>query len=327
MPDDDLWYLLKVRCMRPTRIVLAVNVLDNADILHEYISWYLSLGVDFILAYDSGSSDGSQDILEQFAKRKLLKWELNRKKNIKHYDPSAELTRRARDEYNADWVILCDTDEFLCTQENSVRGLLEEAEKQDLTVLNVGCFNMTGPPPKPGDSAPQNFNLRIDRTVKETYEQQLSGNLPVPYIFIGHPPKTIVRTSSFVEYGPGAHSAASSAGKTGEASQLRFLHYPIRGFDAFDTKVRNFTIWLDENKHLEAWWGWHWRRWIRLKKEGRLREDYENQFVTAARAQELIRDGVCSIDETVMNWAKRNQKWTARLRRQVQKIIPPRLFV
>jgi hypothetical protein len=42
-----------------------------------------------------------------------------------------------------------------------------------------------------------------------------------------------------------------------------------------------------------------------LNQEGRLREDYENQFLSPARAEELIRDGVCSIEATISNWIER----------------------
>ena len=35
-------------------------------------------------------------------------------------------------------------------------------------------------------------------------------------------------------------------------------------------------------------WGWHWRRWIHLHEQGRLREDYDEHFVSPAHAQQLI---------------------------------------
>jgi hypothetical protein len=55
-------------------------------------------------------------------------------------------------------------------------------------MLSVPCFNMTGPMIEPGQKAPEELTLRIDKPTRETGEQQLSGELPVPYIFIRHPP-------------------------------------------------------------------------------------------------------------------------------------------
>ena len=127
----------------------------------------------------------------------------------------------------------------------------------------------------------------------------------MPYIFIQHPPHTIVRASALVEYGPGVHDATVSRGQKEDTGRLRFLHYNYRSYDKFEAKVRNVETWFAANTHLPPWWGWHWRRWIRLKEAGRLREEYDSQFVTPARRDELIRDGTCTIDKTVTNFIKR----------------------
>ena len=71
--------------------------------------------------------------------------------------------------------------------------------------------------------------------------------------------------------------------------------------------MRNAARWFEDNKHLEPWWGWHWRRWIRLEQAGRLREDYDDQFVSPSRAQQLVRQGTCSIDETVASWIRQQR--------------------
>jgi Glycosyl transferase family 2 len=292
--------------MRSNKIVTAVNVLDNADILREFIEWYLSLGVDLIVAHDFGSEDGSQDILEQFAKEGHVKWFLRTDKNVqKNGDFSAQLVHIARDQFDSHWVIQCDTDEFLRLEGESLRTLLDRAEGGDITALSIRCRNMTGSPLEPGQNAVQALTLRIDQpfTINNlTRAQQLSGELPVQWIFVEQPPKSIVAAAAFAEYGPGNHEGITTWGRHAELPHLCFLHYPMRGFDTFQTKVRHAAEWFEVNKHLEPGWGYHWRRWIRLDREGGLREDYENQFVSPPRAQELIRDGTCSIDNTVANW-------------------------
>ena len=206
---------------------------------------------------------------------------------------------------------MSDVDEFLCSQANGLRSILKQAVRDDVTALKLPCHNMTGSPTS-GEDPLTLQTPRIDQPVTETYEQQLSGDVPVPYIFVRHPPKTIVRASAFAEYGPGTHYVITGWGKTIELPELRILHYPIRGFDKFQTKVANAAAFFDQNTHLEPWWSWHWRRWIRLNREGRLREEYESQFLSPARAQELVRDGICTVDETIANWIK-NKNSAARL--------------
>jgi hypothetical protein len=276
--------------------------------LHDFIEWHLHLGIDMVLVQDLGSTDGSRTLLDRLAEEGRVAWFALPERDTTKYKPGDALAELARDKYQADWIILCDVDEFLCPIGADLRTILRDAESSEFTMLNVPCFNMSGPMIDPGRSALQALTLRIDKPTRETGEEQLSGELPVPYIFIQHPPHTIVRASAYQEYGPGAHNVKGSWGQNGDIGRLRFLHYCIRGYDKFETKVRNATNWFEDNKHLEPWWGWHWRRWIRLNQEGRLQEDYESQFMSPARAEELIRDEICTRDETIANWIKnRNQ--------------------
>jgi hypothetical protein len=287
------------------KIVLTLCVYDQADVLADHLHWYLDLGVDLIVAQDMGSVDGTRDVLEHFARTGQVTWFTLPERDTAKYNSGNALAALARDKHQADWIILCDADEFLCPHGADLRTILGDAEAAGMTMLSVPCFNMTGPLIKPGQRATEVLTLRIDKTVTETGEQQLSGELPVPYIFIRHPPHTIVRASAFRQYGPGAHYVEGSWGKSGDIGRLRFLHYPIRGYDTFEVKVRNTAAWIADNRHLEPWWGWHWRRWIRLMEAGRLRQDYESQFASPQRANELLRDGTCAIDETVSSWVRR----------------------
>jgi hypothetical protein len=295
--------------MPSNKIILAVHVLDNADVLRDYLEWYRQLGVDLVVANDFGSTDGGQDILEDFAKQGFVRWSHQTNKKAKDNNPSDRLTELARDKYGAEWVILCDTDEFLTVAQGDLRSVLERAQQADVSVVNVKCWNMMGTPLTPGQSALEHLTLRIDRTVVESAHSQLTGELPLPYIFLRHPPKTIVRARSFVSYAAGGHSAEAAAGRSVEYPELKFLHYPIRSYDALVTKIAHTVTWFAENPHLEAtpWWGWHWRRWIRLEQAGCLREDYDDQFVSPMRAQQLVRQGTCSIDETVASWMRRQR--------------------
>ena len=297
--------------MANDKIVLLVFPSDQGDILKDYIEWHLDLGVDLILAEDVGSSDNTHGILESFSKRGRVQWSLVPEKNRLKYRPEETLAKRAIDQHGADWIIQSDVDEFLCPQGYDLRTILQRAAIHAVTAISVPCFNMTGRILEFSKSATETLTLRIDQPVVATTKQAVSGNLPVPYIFVGHRPKTIARAAAFVEYYPGVHDVITAWGRAKQLPDLHILHYPIRGFDKFQTKVANAAAFFKENNHLKASWGWHWRRWIRLNREGRLREDYESQFVSPARAEELIRDGICTVDETVANWIKNKNSGTA----------------
>lgn len=287
--------------MADDKIILATFPSDQGDIIKDYIEWHLDLGVDHILAQDCDSSDNTHEVLNSFSNRGQVHWFPMPVKKYVNYRPAEIMAKMAREQHGADWIIMSDVDEFLCPRGDDLRTILKRAAADDVTAISVPCFNMTGPSVSE-ERATQTQTLRIDQPVIETPEQQLSGDIPVPYIFIRHPPKTIVRTAAFMEYGPGTHEVKTAWGRTAEVPELRFLHFPIRGFDKFQKKIKNVTAFFEENTHFEAGWGWHWRRWIRLNQEGRLREEYENQFVSPVRAEELIREGICAVDNTVADW-------------------------
>ena len=56
------------------KIILTACVIDQGDILPDFIEWHLCLGVDRLLIDDLGSTDGSRDILDRMAHRGRVEW-------------------------------------------------------------------------------------------------------------------------------------------------------------------------------------------------------------------------------------------------------------
>jgi hypothetical protein len=284
------------------KIVLITFPFDQGDILEDFLEWHLDLGVDQILALDCGSTDGSRQVLDRYSRTRNVTWLPLPERDTRKYSADNSMAALARDRYDADWIIHCDVDEFLCSHGPDVRTVLAEAERDDITLLELPRHGITGALEQ-GKRATQALTLRIDRPTDTTQEQNVSGDLPVPFVFVRIRGHLAVRASALEAYGSGAEVATTRWGKSVTSDHLYILHYAIRGYDEFRTKVDNTEAWLRENAHLSPGWGWHWRRWIRLKHEGRLREDYEAQFVSPERAQQLMDDGTCRIDESVARWA------------------------
>ena len=222
-------------------------------------------------------------------------------RNMTKYSIADELAAMARDRYEADWIIYCDVDEFVCTHGKSLRTVLAECDRDGITLLDLPRRTMTGPLIPPGRRATEVLTLRIDRTVVPTTEQLISWDFPVPFAFLEVGGHVAVRAAAIRSFASGMHDATVTWG-TSATSDLYILHYAIRGYEELRQKVRNTEKWLEDNPHLPPGWGWHWRRWIQLEKAGRLREDYERQFVSAERANELVADGTCAVDTTITAW-------------------------
>src|SRR4051794_10322789 len=148
--------------MAQSKIVLLVIPYDQGDIHADFIDWHLDLGFDFILAQDGGSTDGSREMLDRYAETGRVAWFPLPERDMSKYDMVDTMAETARDQYGADWLVFIDADEFLCTDGASLRGILEDAEAQGVSVLDIKRNNMTGPLMSPGDSAIRAFTLRID---------------------------------------------------------------------------------------------------------------------------------------------------------------------
>jgi hypothetical protein len=125
-------------------------------------------------------------------------------------------------------------------------------------------------------------------------------NLDPPWIYTDIPGKIFVRLGKTVSIGAGDHSAVLREGDSGAAPEgAYFLHYPIRSYDEFAEKVRMYGVHFERNPQLPQGWGWHARRWVRIARKGRLRDEYEQQFPSSSLAHRLIQTGDLVMDDGV----------------------------
>jgi Glycosyl transferase family 2 len=240
----------------------------------------------------------------RFRRAGVLHWRPNPSHNYTRNNPFDAVATIARDEFAADWIIVCDSDEFLVIDDRSLSELIAEAIRDDFSVISIPCFNMTGPAVLPGACVPRQLTLRIDRPIVLAPDQYLSDDIPAP-VFLRPSQKTIARARTLVGYGPGSHWVTTLSGGTATILGTRFLHYQARDYNTFEQKIRNVALWLHQNSDLQPWFGWHWRRWVRLYEAGELRAEHARQFVTAEQAEELVENRISSHDDTVASWTAR----------------------
>jgi hypothetical protein len=208
----------------------------------------------------------------------------------------------ARETYAPEWMVMCDADEFLCVEQSGFDAILEKATAESITALSVPCFNMTGIVSDSESPSVSSLTTRIVQPYAETLEEQIAGDIPVPFIFVKHPVKSIVRSAAFSSYVPGGHGANVQFGRRELVDCLRFNHYPMRSYRKFEKKVSNAEQFLRTNDHLPDWWAWHWRRWVNYKAQGQLEDEYRRQFISFEEQRRLVAEGTCVVDEGVSIW-------------------------
>ena len=101
---------------------MTLVVRDEADVVETQLAYHLAAGVDFVLATDHESRDGTREVLEEYERRGVLR--LFREEGpMRESVWRTRMARLAATEHGADWVINTDADEFWMPR----RGTLKEA--------------------------------------------------------------------------------------------------------------------------------------------------------------------------------------------------------
>jgi len=93
------------------KLVMTLVVRDEADIVDAQIAYHLKAGVDFVIASDHESRDGTTEILESYARDGHL-LRIPVEGEVRESAWRTHMARLAATDFNADWVINTDADEF-----------------------------------------------------------------------------------------------------------------------------------------------------------------------------------------------------------------------
>ena len=170
---------------------------------------YYSKICDKIFIHDNMSTDSSDEIYKKYKKVKVLKWDSNNEINEFNY---TKIKSNAYKIYSrdADWVIVCDCDEFLYHE--NLMEKLDEYKKNGITIPQIDGHDMVS------ESFPEYDGNLITDKIKigsETYQPMCKNIIFDPKID--------------VEYGIGGHSIQSKQGTLSPTAELKLLHYKFLG--------------------------------------------------------------------------------------------------
>src|SRR6266568_2731436 len=107
------------------KLVMTLRARDEADIVDAQIAFHLNAGVDFIVAIDHRSGDGTTDVLEAYARDGHLRLLREEGEQMREGDWATRMSRVAAEEDGADWIIPSDADEFWWPRGGSLKEVLE----------------------------------------------------------------------------------------------------------------------------------------------------------------------------------------------------------
>jgi len=137
------------------RVVETLVVRDEADIVEGQIAYHLNAGIDFVIATDHESRDGTTEILESYARQGYLHRIPVVSGKVLETEWRTHMARLAATDYGADWVMAADADEFWVPRRGTIKEVLAAVPTRFGIVGGVICHFV----PRPDDG--QLFSERM----------------------------------------------------------------------------------------------------------------------------------------------------------------------
>ena len=131
------------------RLVMTLVVRDEVDIVDAQLAYHLDAGVDFVLATDHGSTDGTLDVLRRYEREGRLRL-FGVSGEMRESEWRTQMARLAATEHGADWIINTDADEFWLPRAATLRESLGSVPSEIGVVWALTCHFV----PRPEDGRP-----------------------------------------------------------------------------------------------------------------------------------------------------------------------------
>jgi hypothetical protein len=279
------------------RLVMTLLVRDEAELVSHNISFHLQHGVDFVIATDNGSTDGTREDLIEFQRAGVLHLLDEAGDDFSQFRWVSRMAHLAREEFGADWILNCDADEFWFPSAGDLKVGLDGAEAD---VLRCQPRHMVFAHDL---KAPADFRDIVHRVSRPcppaALSDWLSDPLPAPFYYLDLGPKVLCRANGLIEVQQGNHAASYESGTCEAESDIAVYHYPIRSFAQFVRKIGRGGASCARNSILPAGICWQWRRWFRMMCEGHATRAFAETLPSADRLARDLHDGLVVVDSTL----------------------------
>ena len=215
------------------KVVMTLLVRDEADVLDSHLAFHFAAGVDFVIATDHRSVDGTTEILERYEQEGRLRLIRERGEGLRQSEFVTRMARLAATEHGADWILHSDADEFWWPRGDSLKDVLAAVPDRYGTVRGVWRSFL----PRPDDG----------RFFAERMTVRLAAHAPIndPTSPFRPTAKIAHRADPQVRVANGNHDVHSRTLTPLHGwYPIEILHFPIRSVSQCERKyVTTFTAW------------------------------------------------------------------------------------
>jgi len=267
---------------------MTLLVRDEADVVDANIRYHLARGVDYVIATDHRSVDGTGRILREHERAGHLRY-MHEASDT--YAQSAWVTRMARlaaTDHQADWVINNDADEFWWPRSGDLRSSL--ASVHDAHVVEAPRSNFV-PRPEP-------LGTWSDRMVVREIASRNAVGQPLPG-------KVCHRAHPAVVVAPGNHDVTlPDASRWAATPPIEILHFPMRSRAQMARKIRHAQAALRRDRRSGV--GETWVRMAELQERGEFATWYETQELDMPTIEHGLESGSLVEDRRLQHFLEAN---------------------
>jgi hypothetical protein len=209
------------------KLVLTLLARDEADVVDANLRFHLNAGVDFVIATDYLSQDGTTEILESYARAGQLHLIREDSEYLRQADWITRMGRLAATDFGADWVIHGDADEFWWPRGDSLKDVLTSIPGRYGIVRAL--LRHFVPRPEDGSSFAERMTVRVSQASPINDPRSLfRPNL-----------KIIHRADPNVNVSIGAQRLIDSPLVPLRGwYPVEFFHFPVRSIEQCERKYR-----------------------------------------------------------------------------------------
>jgi len=261
------------------KLVMTLLARDEADIVDDQLKFHLNAGVDFVVAMDNLSQDGTTEILESYARSGHLHLIRQESEYLRQADWITELGRMAATEFGADWVIHSDSDEFWWPRGESLKDVLASIPAR-YGVVRALLRHFV---PRPDDQSP----------FAERMTARMSASSPI------NDPRSLYRPNLKIVHRADPNVTVSIGAQRLIDSPLvplrgwypiEFFHFPVRSLEQCERKYGYQQTGPGQTPSP------YYDRVRELIAAGRVQELYDSLVVDDAALERGLEDGTLVID-------------------------------
>jgi hypothetical protein len=262
------------------KVVMTLLARNEADIVDAQVAFHLHAGVDFVIATDNRSDDGTTEILERYERAGCLRLLREDGDDMRQDQWVTRMARLAATDLGADWVINADADEFWWPRGGDLKDVLALVPARYGVIR--GCWRHFLPRPAGDPFFAERMTVRLctpahpgDKTT----------------IYHAHQ-KVAHRADPEVEIESGNHNAIGRRlDPLRSWHPIEVLHFSLRSAAQLARKARGGWVRKPGGEDVD-----HILQLDRAAHEGRVDEFFDARAVSDAELERGLAEGTLAVD-------------------------------